>query len=62
MSSFSCPHLDIEKVYCVKLKTDCIPGRKGCVISTKFQFAIPAEERIRKNNERKTNSKFEDNK
>jgi hypothetical protein len=47
MSSFSCPHLDIEKTFCIKLNVDCVPGRKGCVLNRKFQFAIPAEERIK---------------
>jgi len=47
MSSFSCPHLDAEKVFCIKLNVDCVPGRKGCVLNRKFQFAIPAEERIK---------------
>ena len=47
MSSFSCPHLDTEKVFCIKLNVDCVPGRKGCVLNRKFQFAMPAEERIK---------------
>lgn len=47
MSSFSCPHLNTESNYCIMLKVDCIPGRKGCVLTRKFQFAIPAEERIK---------------
>jgi hypothetical protein len=46
MSSFSCPHLDIEKTFCIKINVDCVPGRKGCVLNRKFQFAIPAEKRI----------------
>lgn len=47
MSSFSCPHIESENIFCIKLKTDCVPGRKGCVLTPKFQFAIPAEERIK---------------
>lgn len=48
MSSFSCPHIEFEKNYCFRLKVDCVPGRKGCVLNKKFVFAIPAEERIKK--------------
>lgn len=46
MSSFSCPHLNTEKDFCIKLDVDCVPGRKGCVLTRKFQFAFPAKERI----------------
>lgn len=48
MSSFSCPHLEFEKTLCIRLKADCVPGRKGCVLNKKFVFAVPAEERIKK--------------
>lgn len=47
MSSFSCPHLETENTFCIKLNVDCIPGRKGCVLGKKYVFAIPAEERIK---------------
>ena len=47
MSSFSCPHLDSEKDFCIKLNVVCVPGRKGCVLTKKFQFAIPADERVK---------------
>ena len=49
MSSFSCPHLSTENNFCIKLSVECIPGRKGCVLNRKFQFAIPAEDRIKLN-------------
>jgi hypothetical protein len=45
MSSFSCPHIDPNS-FCLRLKTDCIPGRSGCVLNKKVAFAIPAEQRI----------------
>jgi hypothetical protein len=49
MSSFSCPHINTETSYCIKLDVDCIPGRKGCVLSSrKYAFAFPAEDRIKK--------------
>lgn len=58
MSSFSCPHLNTESTFCIKLNVECVPGRKGCVLTRKFQFAFPAEERIKiKENTRKINRK-----
>jgi hypothetical protein len=50
--SFSCPHFDIERGYCLRLKTDCVPGRPGCVLSGAV-FAVPAEQRIRELEEEK---------
>ncbi len=47
MSSFCCPHLDMEKDYCTRLRTDCVPGRPGCVLQKNSAFAVPAEERMR---------------
>jgi len=47
MSSFSCPHFDMEKDYCQRLHTDCVPGRPGCVLSQNSVFAVPVEQRIR---------------
>ena len=35
-----------ERDYCRRLKTDCVPGRPGCVL-TNCVFAVPVEERIR---------------
>lgn len=45
MSSFSCPH--ILQYECARLRTDCVPGRAGCVLRGKVHFLIPAEERVR---------------
>lgn len=45
MSSFSCPH--ISQYECTRLKTDCVPGRAGCVLRGKVHFLVPAEERVR---------------
>jgi len=47
MSSFSCPHLNSETNFCIKLNVDCVPGIKGCVLTRKFHFAFPAEDRIK---------------
>ncbi len=47
MSSFSCPHFEMEKDYCLRLRTDCVPGRPGCVLRGNSVFAVPVEQRIR---------------
>lgn len=48
--SFSCPHFDVERDHCLRLKTDCVPGRKGCVLDVS-SFAVPAEVRVREREE-----------
>ena len=53
MSSFSCPHYNIAEDACIMLKTDCVPGRKGCVLARTSVFVILAEERVRKKEEEK---------
>lgn len=45
--SFSCPHFRQDDDFCLRLKTDCVPGRRGCVLEGKTVFAVPAEERVR---------------
>ncbi len=45
--SFSCPHFDPDRDFCLRLNTDCVPGRKGCVLVGKAVFAVPVEERLR---------------
>ncbi|MFA6564571.1 MAG: hypothetical protein WCV00_21885 [Verrucomicrobiia bacterium] len=47
MGSFACPHYDTAKDGCLRLKTDCVPGRRGCVLRGKSVFAFSAEERVR---------------
>ena len=51
--SFSCPHFRPDDEHCVLLKTDCVPGRPGCVIGGKTEFAVPVEQRIREREEEK---------
>jgi len=51
--SFSCPHFRPDDEYCLRLKTDCVPGRPGCVVPRKTVFATPVEERIRLREEEK---------
>jgi hypothetical protein len=45
--SFSCPHFDPDRDFCLRLNTDCVPGRRGCVLGDKAVFAVPVEERLR---------------
>lgn len=51
--SFSCPHFCPDEEQCLRLKTDCVPGRPGCVLGNKTVFATPVEERIRLKEEEK---------
>lgn len=51
--SFSCPHFCPDEEQCLRLKTDCVPGRPGCVLGPKTVFATPVEERIRLREEEK---------
>lgn len=49
--SFSCPHFRLDDEYCLRLKTDCVPGRPGCVIGSEAVFAVPVEQRIKEREE-----------
>ena len=48
--TFSCPHFDIERDACLRLKTDCVPGRPGCVLAGSV-FAVPVEQRLKEREE-----------
>jgi hypothetical protein len=60
MCSFSCPHYDMEKDFCLKLRTDCVPGRPGCVLCQNSVFAVPVEQRIREKAEAKERKRAEE--
>ena len=47
MSSFSCPHHEEVEDLCLRLDTDCVPGRPGRVLPRTLVYAVPVEERIR---------------
>lgn len=51
--SFSCPHFRPDDEHCLRLKTDCVPGRRGCVLEGNSGFAVPAEVRVREREEEK---------
>jgi hypothetical protein len=44
--TFSCPHFDINRDHCLRLNTDCVPGRRGCVLAKNSVFAVPVAERL----------------
>lgn len=48
--NFSCPHLDIDRDACLRLRADCVPGRSGCVLAGAV-FAVPVEQRLREREE-----------
>jgi hypothetical protein len=51
--SFSCPHFRPNDEHCLRLNTDCVPGRRGCVLPADTVFAVPAAERVRLKEEEK---------
>jgi hypothetical protein len=55
--SFSCPHFDQARDACLRLKTDCVPGRRGCVLEG-ATFAVPAEQRVREREEEKRQARL----
>jgi hypothetical protein len=56
--TFSCPHFRPEDESCLRLKTDCVPGRRGCVLEGKSVFAVPAEQRVREKEEEKLRARY----
>ena len=44
--SFFCAHLDHQTEQCLKLKVECIPGRRGCVLRGKVTFLVDPDERV----------------
>ncbi len=46
MSSWSCPYFRERTDHCERLHTECVPGRKGCVLPRNLRFAVPPEQRI----------------
>ena len=45
--TFHCKHYDINKDKCKRLKGECIPGRKGCVLEGRMVLSEELEEKIR---------------
>lgn len=45
--TFHCKNYDINKDRCKRLKGECVPGRKGCVLEGRVALSEELEERIR---------------
>jgi len=52
--TFHCKNYDIEADTCKKLKGECVPARKGCVLEGRMVVSEELEEKIRKINEETT--------
>ncbi|MBU0680060.1 MAG: hypothetical protein KKD73_01435 [Proteobacteria bacterium] len=44
--TFHCKNYDINADACKKLKGDCLPGRKGCVLEGRFALSEELEQKI----------------
>lgn len=44
--TFSCRNYDFDLDNCAMLKTDCIPGRPGCVLVGKVKFSEEITKRL----------------
>jgi hypothetical protein len=44
--TFSCKNFDFNLENCMKLSTDCIPGRPGCVLVGKVKFSEDIEKKL----------------
>jgi hypothetical protein len=45
--TFSCKNFDFNAEDCMKLNTDCIPGRPGCVLEGKVKFSEDIEKKLK---------------
>jgi hypothetical protein len=45
--TFSCKYFDFNAENCLKLKSDCIPGRPGCVLEGKVKFSEDIEKKLK---------------
>jgi hypothetical protein len=45
--TFSCPHFDLDDGGCKKLRSECIPTRRGCVLRGKVKVGEDIEKRLK---------------
>jgi len=45
--TFSCKNFDFNAENCMKLNSDCIPGRPGCVLEGKVKFSEVIEKKLK---------------
>ncbi|MBU0910067.1 MAG: hypothetical protein KKA54_11815 [Proteobacteria bacterium] len=46
--TFSCKNYEFDTDTCAKLKTECIPGRRGCVLEGKVKLSEELQNRLNK--------------
>jgi hypothetical protein len=51
--TFYCKNFDCNLSICNKLRSECIPGRPGCVLEGKVKFSEAIEERLKDPAEKK---------
>jgi len=44
--TFHCKNFDINADRCVKLKGECVPGRKGCVLEGKVKLSEELRKKV----------------
>jgi hypothetical protein len=45
--TFSCKNFDFNTENCIKLNTECVPGRPGCVLVGKVKFSEDIEKKLK---------------
>jgi len=45
--TFSCKNFDFNSENCMKLKSECIPGRPGCVLGGRGTFSEAIEKKLK---------------
>jgi len=55
--TFSCKNFDFNSEDCMKLKSDCIPGRPGCVLEGRVTFSEEIDRKLRELAERTAEKK-----
>jgi hypothetical protein len=45
--TFSCKNFDFNSENCLKLKSECIPGRPGCVLEGRVTFSEEIEKKLK---------------
>ena len=45
--TFSCKNFDFNTEDCLKLNSECIPGRPGCVLTGKVKFSEDIEKKLK---------------
>jgi hypothetical protein len=58
--TFHCKNYDIEKDLCRKLKGECVPARKGCVLEGRMVVSEELEAKIREVNAKAAGGRSQD--